>query len=72
MSISNDLEILDSKKRYEVTEPDVESPQNNTNIKWMLMPDGRDNVQPAVISGLHPNDEVALDVDSVKFYLFTR
>ncbi|XP_065205840.1 pancreatic lipase-related protein 2-like [Planococcus citri] len=74
VSFSMQLLLVYSKKRYEVTEPDVESPQSNGNgsVKWMLMPDGRDNVQPAVISGLQPNDEVISDVDSVKFYLFTR
>lgn len=36
------------------------------------MPDGRDNVQPAIISGLEPNDESATDISRVKFYLYTR
>ena len=61
--------LIDPKFRYEVTEPNQDL---NYNIKWMLMPDGRDNIQPAIISGLQPNDEHISDVNGVKFYLYTR
>ncbi|XP_050420598.1 lipase member H-like [Adelges cooleyi] len=69
--LPNYVELKNYKKKYLVTEDQVDD-KDNEDIKWMLLPNGRGDPQLAILSGLERNSEQEPLIENIKFYLYTR
>lgn len=71
--LSFNLHFSGANSRYEVIEEQEFNSANNSlnNFKWMLMPGERNNLQAAILSDFQ-STESSPNLESVKFYLYTR